>query len=259
MNRNRGFDEVMIVNPGEPGQGARLMRFHYGEPPEMGYVGEDTYGYYAEPPVEGYGYFAEDPYGYYAESPFEGYGYFAEDPYGYYAESPFEGYGYFAEPPDMGFYAAPQGGYGYFAEDPYGYYAEAPPESEAAYARNVPVAGYGQYEPVGYFAEEPPYGQYEPVGWYGQVPEMVGYGEMEPLAEDYPGMADYAEPEIAGYVRDVPPRFNAGCPMPTNVAGFGEPPLDGYVRPTAVSPTCTDFTPQPGPSSAVPDTLKPLW
>ena len=39
-------------------------------------------------------------------------------------------------------------------------------------------------------------------------------------------------------VRDVPPAFNAGCPLPTNVAGFGEPtPLEGYVQPSEVSPS----------------------
>ena len=36
MNANRGFDEVMIVNPSEP-NGGRFMRFHYAQPPEMGY------------------------------------------------------------------------------------------------------------------------------------------------------------------------------------------------------------------------------
>lgn len=253
MKSDRGFDEVMIVNPGEPGlnQGERLMRFHYAEPPEM--------GFYAEPP-EGYGYFAEDPYGDYAEPP-EGYGYFAEDPYGDYGELP-EGYGYFAEDP-YGGYAEPPEGYGYFAEDPYGYYAELPEGygylAEEPYG-DLPWAGYGEMEPVGYFAEEAPYGQYEPVGWYGQVPEMVGYGEMEPLAEDYPGMAYYADPGVAGYVRDLPSPFNAGCPMPTNVAGFGEPqPLEGYMRPAEVSPSCRDFASQPGPTPAVPDTFKPLW
>jgi hypothetical protein len=86
MKHSHGFDEIMIVNPSEPGfntnQGVRLMRFHYGEPPDMGYYAQppEAYGYYAESP-ETYGYYAEpaEPYGYYAESP---------EPYGYYAESP---------------------------------------------------------------------------------------------------------------------------------------------------------------------------
>ena len=65
------------------------------------------------------------------------------------------------------------------------------------------------------------------------MPEMVGYGQYEPLAEDYPGMAYYGEPDISGYVRDMAPTFNPGCPLPTNVAGFDESEnLAGYVRPT---------------------------
>src|SRR5215475_11278953 len=130
MKHSHGFDEIMIVNPSEPGfstnQGVRLMRFHYGEPPDM--------GYYAQPP----------------------------ETYGYYAQPP-ETYGYNAEPPEMS-------GWGEA-----GMYGEMEP-------------GYGQYEPVGYFAEEypamgygeeyssQPVGQYESMGQYGQMPEMVGYG-----------------------------------------------------------------------------------
>jgi hypothetical protein len=65
---------------------------------------------------------------------------------------------------------------------------------------------------------------------------------------------------MAGYTRDVPPAFNAGCPLPTNVSGFGETaPLEGYMQPSEVSPSCSGFTPQPGPSSSVPETFKPLW
>ena len=153
---------------------------------------------------------------------------------------------HYAQPPEMGYYAEPPEMYGYFAEEPY-------------LSEELP---YGEVEPYGYYAQPPEmYGQYEPMGWYGQVPEMVGYGQYEPLAEEYPGMAYYAEaPDFAGYVRDVPPAFNAGCPMPTNVAGFGEmEPLAGYVRPTEVSPACRDFTPQPGPTPSVPETFKPLW
>ena len=49
MKLNRGFDEVMIVNPCIPGsttnQRVRLMRFH--APPAIGGYG----GYYAEPPA----------------------------------------------------------------------------------------------------------------------------------------------------------------------------------------------------------------
>src|SRR5215470_14538511 len=105
MKRNSGFDEVMIVNPYEPGsnanQGVRFMRF-YAAPPGMGYYAEpaDHYGYYAEP---------ADHYGYYAEAPAA---------YGYYAEAP-AAYGYYAEPADhYGYYAAPADGYGYYANSP---------------------------------------------------------------------------------------------------------------------------------------------
>src|SRR5919106_124999 len=179
MNRNRGFDEVMIVNPTET-NGGRFMRFHYPQP----------MGYYAEPPQQ---------YGYYAEDPYQGYGYAEADPYGYYAQAP-----------EM---------VGWGEPDPY-----------------------GQYEPVGYYAEEPylaqenPYGEADPYGYYGEPPEMYGWGE----------------PEISGYTRDVPPSFNAGCPLPTNVSGFGETaPLEGYMQPTEVSPSCSGFTPQPGPTTSI--------
>ena len=156
---------------------------------------------------------------------------------GYYAET--QDYGYYAEDPYL------SQGYGYGEVDPYGYYAE-PAEM---YGWGEPDV-YGQYEPVGYYAEEPylseemPYGEADPYGYYGEQPEMYGWGE----------------PDIAGYVRDLPPTFNAGCGMPTNVAGFGETqPLEGYVTPTEVSPSCKDFTPQPGPTASVPETFKPLW
>ena len=159
MNGNRGFDEVMIVNPSEP-NGGRLMRFHYAQPPEMGY---------------------------------------------------------YAEPQEM--------------------YGWGEPEM------------YGQYEPMGYYAEDPylaedPYGEVDPYGYYGETPEMYGYGE----------------PEMAGYMRDVAPAFNAGCPLPTNVSGFAETePLEGYMQPSEVSPSCSGFTPQPGPTTSIPETFKPLW
>jgi hypothetical protein len=204
MTPNRGFDEVMIVNPYDPGakEGARLMRFHYAQAPNVAGYGAPQYGY-----------FAEDPYGY------------AEDPYGAYAEDP---YGYAEEP------------FGY-AEDPYGAYG-----------------AYGEYEPVGYFAEEYPVGAYgeDPYG-YAQGPEMVGWGEYEPVGEE----PAYAEaPEFAGYVRAGRPRQNPGCAMPTNVAGVDEGvPLEGYTRPAPVGPMVNQFTPPPTQSAAVPETFKPLW
>jgi hypothetical protein len=123
--------------------------------------------------------------------------------------------------------------------------------------------GYGAYaqpamaahEPVGYISEE------QPMGWYGE-PEMVGYADYEPLAEPYPeGVGYYGEPDIAGYVRETAtPAYNPGCPMPTNVAGFGEgEQFAGYQRPSTVNPTCEQFTPQPGITEAVPETFRPLW
>src|SRR5262245_60923872 len=131
MRSNRGYDEVMIVNPYEPGsatnQGVRLMRF-YAAPPGM--------GYYSELP-EGYGYYSQVP---------EGYGYYSEPPeaYGYYSEPP-EGYGYYGEPPEP---------YGYYADPGYGYYASLPEQ----YGEVEP--GYNEYEPMAYFAEEYPMGYY---------------------------------------------------------------------------------------------------
>ena len=167
---------------------------------------------------------------------------------GYYGEP----IGYYAEPQDFAYYGQPANGYGYYAEPPaeYGYYAEPP---EYGYYAEPP--DYGEYEPVGYFAEEQPY------GYYGEPQEMVGYGEYEPLSEYPEGVGYYGEPDISGYVREVAvPPFNPGCPMPTNVAGFGETePFAGYTRPGTVNPTCGQFTPQPGITEQVPETFRPLW
>src|ERR687896_279215 len=89
MKGKPGFDEVMIVNPNDPAfndnRGVRLMRFHYAQPPEM--------GYYAAPDPYGYGYYGQDPY--LAEE----YPYGVGNPYGY--------YGYYAQPPQMAPYAGP--------------------------------------------------------------------------------------------------------------------------------------------------------
>ena len=213
------------------------MRYGYIPPPNMGYYGE---------PPENYGYYGEDPYGAYAGAP---YGYYGAGPYGEYAESPY------GEPDVNGYY-------GYGQPNMYG------------------NPGYGEYEPVGYLAEEQPVGSYgedpygeqdhmglygepnpsNPYGYYGQVPEMVGYGEYEPMGEEYPSMGYYGEPDMAGYVRDMPPSFNAGCPLPTNVAGFGEAErFAGYMKPAHVSPTCQQFTAPPSTSGPLPDTFRPLW
>jgi hypothetical protein len=273
------FDEVMIVNPSEPGAGSRgaAMRFHYAEaPPEYGYYAEaPEYGYYAEPE---YGY-AEPEVGYYGEAP--EYGWYGQAPeYGYYGEGP-----EFAEP-EYGYYAEDPYGEDPYGEDPYGEdpygedpYGEDPyGEEPYGYAEGSEFAdwgetepGYAEPDPVGYFAQEQPMAgyakdpslawgeasspQFAAHGW-GQVPEMVGYGPMGEAPLEY-----YGEPELAAYVRDVrAPAFNAGCPMPTNtVGGYEESPLEGYVKPTPVSPRCESFATQPGPTPAVPETFKPLW
>jgi hypothetical protein len=294
MKRNRGFDEVMIVNPYEPGsnanQGVRFMRF-YAAPPGMGYYAEPPadYGYYAQAPVD-YGYYAQAPvdYGYYAEAPND-YGYYAEAPvdYGYYA-APSGGYGYYAQAPGgYGYYAAPADGYGYYANlpeqfsevepgyneyEPVGYVAGGYPmgyygDPYAGYQGDQePVGYYGHYgQPTGYYAEAPDaqgYQGYGPVGYYAEAPEMPGYAQYEPMAEAYPEMAGYGASgqEYAGYVRETDPAFNPGCPMPTNVHGFGDPNMvEGYVKPSTVNPMCGQFTPQPGQEAATPDTFKPLW
>lgn len=209
------------------------MPYHYGDPSAMGYYGDDAYGFYAEPDTSGYG----EPYYYGATDPaygdYETVGYYAE-PYGYYGEpqySDHETVGYVADAPDL---------YGYYAEsEPVGYYAD---ERQYGY--------YGEpYE--GYYGEPHTYEAY-----YGNNPEMVGYGaELE-----YPGIDTYGEPPLEGYVKDQPTHFNAGCPVPSNVSGYGEPEhLEGYVRPADVSPSCGQITPQPGGTPAVPETFRALW
>ncbi len=100
--------------------------------------------------------------------------------------------------------------------------------------------------------------EYQPVaGYAAPMPELVGWGEPQPVG--YADYGDYAEPDYAGYVREVPPIYNAGCAMPTNVAGYDEAEFSGYTRPAEVSPSCAQFTPQPGPSTALPPTFQPLW
>jgi len=146
-------------------------------------------------------------------------------------------------PPEMGYYSEPAG-YGYYAEPQDGYYGEHPD-----------MGYYG--EPAGYYADEYPS---HPMGWYGN-PEMVGYGTYEPLGESEQGVGYYGEPDIAGYVRETrSPRYNPGCPVPTNVAGFADADqLAGYQKPATVNPSCGQFTPPPGPSTELPETFRPLW
>src|SRR5262249_10734591 len=139
---NRGFDEVMIVNPYEPGsnanQGVKLMRF-YAAPPGMGYYANlpgrnaevepgynEPAGYYAgEYPMGYYG----DPYaGYYGDQDSVDYHGYYGHPAGYYVEAPegdgYEGYGpvgYYAGEYPMGYYGNPYAGY-YGDQDSVGYY-----------------------------------------------------------------------------------------------------------------------------------------
>jgi hypothetical protein len=246
MARNRGFDEVMIVNPTNPGSGARkgvrLMRFYEAPPPEA------YDGYYAEVPEydgygqEAYGGFAEqdDPYGAYAEEPLD-YGGYAEevDPYGYYAEGPDE-YGGYGEADEFGEWDLPMG---------YG-----------AYGENEPVSYFAEEDPFGYYAENHPgyaYAEEDPYGYYAEGGEFDDYGEEDMYAE--PAEFDAYAP-VGGYLREEPPRFNAGCPLPTNVAGYGESDyFEGYVSPETVNPAVTQFTAKPGAPAAEPETFKPLW
>jgi hypothetical protein len=221
MKHNRGYDEVMIVNPYDPqstNQQTNLMTFH--ATPEM--------GYYAAP----------TDYGYYADSP-EMMGYYAAEPgaYGYYADQP--EMGWYADSPEMGYYGDP--GYGYYSEPGIGYYGD-------------------QHEPIGYYADE------WPMGWYGDSPDLAGYGDYQPFSDYGDEMSYYAQPEMAGYVRQTAPVFNPGCPIPTNVAGYSEgeqfaaeEPFAGYQRPMTVNASCGQFTPQPGVSDSMPDTFRPLW
>ena len=259
MKRAAPFDEVMIVNPSEGStssdQRVRLMRFHNMYPPVLsGFAEPDPYGYYAQP--QGYGYYAQpQPYGYYAQP--ETYGYYGEpEPYGYYADDPYlsENSVYGEIDPAYGYYGDVDPAVGYYGQvDPaYGYYAQAP-EFEGY--------GYGPYGHMGYAEPETAYAEVpEQVGYYAQVPEMVGYGEPESqYAEDYPGVAYYGEPDYSGYVRQRPPAFNPGCPLPTNVSGFDDGGFAGYTRPATVNAICDRFTEQPGSAPSAPDTFKPLW
>jgi hypothetical protein len=82
---------------------------------------------------------------------------------------------------------------------------------------------------------------------------MVGWGDQETP------VGYYGEPPLAGYVRPGR-RFNPGCPMPTNVSGYGGPEhLDGYVRPRTVNAKCENFKPQPETTGELPETFRPIW
>jgi hypothetical protein len=232
------FDEVMIVNPYDPtsGKGERYMRFY--RPASSGM------GYYAAPPAAARYAAPSAGYGYYAAYAQPGYGEPAE--YGY-AEQP--EYGYYGEAPE---YAGYGQAYGYaprYAEAPeYGYYAEGPEYAEAPeYGYYGEAPEYAEAPEYGYYAEGPEYAEAPEYGYYGEAPEMVGY-------------SDYAaDPAFEGYVRARSPNFNAGCMLPTNVAGLGETPeFAGYVPPSTVNASVTGFTGQPSNPNP-PDAFRPLF
>jgi hypothetical protein len=153
-----------------------------------------------------------------------------------YAQEPMSGYAepvaYYAEEPPMGYYAE---------EPPMGYYAEEPP-----------MGYYAEEPPMGYYADEQTVG-YCSDGYYADVPELVGWGDQETP------MGYYGDDPFAGYVRAGRPQFNPGCPMPTNVAGYEDSPLEGYARPRTVNAMCESFKPQPDTTGELPETFKPIW
>jgi hypothetical protein len=215
MRSKPNFDEVMIVNPAEPGanEGVRFMRFYPAD--------QSATGYYTEVP---------GPYGYYGDMP-EAYGYYGEQPEPYYGQVP---EAYYGQVPEAYYGQVPEAYYGQVPE-PYGYYSQTP----------EPSATYGEVDPT--------------YPGYGEMPEMPGYAEYAPQQE-YPGVAYYGDPYFAGYTRAGRSAFNAGCPMPTNVAGVPEAePLEGYVRPSSVNATCDQMTPQAGTGPFASDLFKPLW
>jgi hypothetical protein len=201
--------------------------------PRTGLQGASTmmypsaFGYFHQPPEAAYGY---------------GYGYPAPAGYGYYAWP-------FAETDELADYAE---------DDPYGEADEYGETDE--YGEADEYGDYAEDDPYGFYAEDDPYGEYadddlaeaDEYGAFAEAgPEMVGYGEDE--------LGEY-DPSLGAYVRDMDPAFNAGCPMPTNLAAYGEADdYAGYVRPGTVNARVQSFTPQPGATPGVPPTFAPLW
>lgn len=232
----RGFDEVMIVNPEEragPARGVRLMPYYDANYPEMGGyadpVGEDPYAGYGQE------YLGPESYGSCdgAEPGERGdpaYGYAQADP----GAMGYPSVGYVAQEP----YAA---SYGY-AGVPYGY-AGAPTEADYA---GAPAA----------------------FGCVGQAPcprcsglsddQLYGYSAADGYAEEDSRYAD--GPGVEGYTADLPPPFNARFGIPGTLAGPDQqPPLEGFVKPREVGPIVRQFTPAPEQPSSLPETFKPLW
>ncbi|MFN0172620.1 MAG: hypothetical protein ACKV22_40085 [Bryobacteraceae bacterium] len=274
MPQRRNFDEVMIVNPYDPGsqEGATTMNFfrprgyprapgyppppHAYPPPGAPYPGPPMMAPsmyppqgFAPPPPEEFGYYGE-PAGYYAEAP--EYGYYGE-PIAYYAEAP--EYGYYGEPADYAVAEAPE--YGYYGEmEPVGYYAESPelvgwgvgedPTGMGCTCNTGGrMQGYADYSGYGrYVPDEPPRSIPNVVaatnlnGYMGESPEYsgAGYGETEYGEPEY-GEPEYGEPEYGE-------------------ADYGETAYDGYVAPADISPTCTSFT-SPATKEFVPEHFRP--
>jgi hypothetical protein len=253
MNDKRRFDEVMIVNPHDPKsdttRGERLTRFHYAQPPEM--------GYYAAPDPYGYAYYGQDPYLAEEYPPAVG------DPYGYYAQprqmapqmAPYAGPAFYGQAPY-------QPGYGQAEPAPVGYYAEEYPVGY--YGEEYPIQGYGEEYPMGHYAEETPYGpmgqpqepmgyvgEDYPVGYYGEEYPVQGYGEEYPMghyAEETP-YGPMGEPQEPGYYGQVPEntrRPNRAIPESAITASRTSPAMCARQnRPSTPAapfpPTCRDL------------------
>lgn len=237
--RERGFDEVMIVNPEEragPARGVRLMPYYDANYPEMGGyadpVGDDPYAGYGQEYVgpEEYGSCEGAEPGDWGDPAC---GYAQADP----GAVGYPSVGYVAQEP----YAAPYG----YAGAPYGYagapmafgYAGAPAAfgcaGEAPCPRCSGLSDEQLYGDDGYSADD-------------------GYAEEDARYADGPGME--------GYTPDLPSRFNARFGIPGTLAGPDQqPPLEGFVRPREVGPVVRQFTPAPEQPVSIPEAFKPLW
>jgi len=235
--RERGFDEVMIVNPQEragQARGVRLMPYYDANYPEMGGyadpVGQEPWSGYGEEyqvadagePEYGYcdgldeaGEYADPGYAYADADP----NFLGQEPVGYVAQEP---------------YAQPMG-YGYVAAPGFGACTGQEPCPRCSGLSDAELFG-------------PAYGAYAQ-----EDPRFSGYA-------DDPILSGYSEdPAVSGYTTDLPSRFNASFGIPGSVAGVDEAPLDGFVRPREVGPVVRDFTPAPESPNFVPETFKPLW
>ena len=157
---------------------------------------------------------------------------------------------YPTQPPDFGYYAEPEWGYyaepelGWYGEpEEYGYYAEPADLAEDPYGED-PYGAYGELPDLDGWGEVDPYGEIDPgygyaevdpaLGYYAEDP-MMGYYAEDPMmgyyAED-PMMARYDEVEPVGYYAQEPP---LGEPYPVEgyasmpeMVGYGEPEFADY-------------------------------